>query len=374
MAGIYYHKKNDIWYFSVSIYGKQHHRSSKQTSQAAAKIYAEQFVLDQQFRAGVANMTQALGLPQPPTPAITCWKLLELWESTRDADTSEGHIRNVRDHVRHHLVAIHHTPIDQIDLVTVSELVKSYRDSHSIASTNGLKRTLNLLFSFALAAAKLQALPFGKLKKTKEPAKRRVMLTHDQYGALAASVSKARNPHIALMTVILAATGVRRSDVMNMLWRDTDLDRGTWCPNTIKDDAALYLPLDPWVISELKKFERVGPYVFCGPEGKPHGNEFLRRALKNAGKELGLGRLSPHALRSAYITHLSDMGVPISTISKLVDHSDVRLTMSYLVHTKQALTEGMRVAQGISQAAVAGMGGSIQAAKKTGPADGSTSE
>lgn len=362
MSGIYYHEKNGIWYFSVTINGKQHHRSSRQTTKAGAQIYAEQYVLDEQLKAGITTMVQAMGLPQPPPPAITFWQLAELWDSTRDSDTSEGHKRNVRDHVRHHLVAIHHTPIDQIDLVAISGLIKTYRDSHSIASTNGLKRTINLLFSFAVAAKKLTALPFGKLKKTKEPAKHRVILSEKQYGDLAASVAKAKNPHVAVMTVILAGSGVRRSDVLQMRWGHVDLERGTWRLNTLKDDAPLFITLDPWVVDQLRTYERTSPYVFTGAEGKPHGPEFLRRALAWAGKELGVGRLSPHALRSAFITHLASQGVPIGTVSKLVDHSDVRLTMTYLVHTEQALDAGMKVGQSIARAAVSGMGDRVQAA------------
>jgi hypothetical protein len=61
-------------------------------------------------------------------------------------------------------------------------------------------------------------------------------------------------------------------------------------------------------------------------------------------------------------------------VSKLVDHSDVRLTMTYLVHTEQALDVGMKVGQSIARAAVAGMGDRVQAAAtEPSPQDGETS-
>lgn len=350
MSGIYYHKKNGIYCYSVMVDGRQYHRSSRQGTLAGARVIAEQFVRDQMM-ANMAAKAAAL-LPPAPPPMITFITLATRWEGAQDEDTSAGHVRNVRDHVRLHLVAIHNLPLDQIGIEQIQPLVKAYRSTHSVASTNGLRRTINLLFSYAKRAKIISELPFEPLKKRKEPPKKRVILTEDQYGQLATSAAKARNAHILLMILILLGTGVRRIDILHMAWEDLDVATGVWAPVIIKDGDPLVFELDPWVVGELQKLPRISKYVFPRPDGAPHGKEFLRRTLARAGREAGVGRLGTHSLRAGFITFLADQGVPVSTISRLVGHSDVRLTMSYLVRTRHALDEGMRVAQGISSAAV----------------------
>lgn len=350
MSGIYYHKKKSIYCYSVMIDGKQYHRSSRQSTLVGARLIAEQFVRDQMM-ANMAAKAAAL-LPPAPPPMITFITLANRWEGAQDEDSSPGHLRNVRDHVRLHLVAIHHLPLDQIGIEQIQPLIKVYRATHSIASTNGLRRTVNLLFSYAKRAKFIAELPFDPLRRRKEPPKKRVILTEDQYGELATSAAKARNAHIPVMILILLGTGVRRIDILHMAWEDLDVATGVWAPIIIKDKDPLVFELDSWVLSEIKKLPRISKYVFPRPDGLPHGKEFLRRTLARAGREAGVGRLGTHSLRAGFITYLADQGVPVSTISGLVGHSDVRVTMQYLVRTRHALDEGMRVAQGISRAAI----------------------
>lgn len=351
MSKVYYHKKNGIWYVNVMIDGEQYHRSTRQTTRKGAGVWAEEFVQTKMLEALAAK--QAALQPPPPPPTIVFKVLAERWEAAQDEDTSVGHIRNVRDHVRLHLVALHDLPIDTIGIEQVQPVVKAYRATHSVASTNGLRRTINLLFGYAVRAQFITKLPFEPLKKRKEPAKKRTVLTEDQYGDLAASAAKARNRHIPLMVLILVGTGVRRIDVLYMLWADLDLENGIWSPIIIKDGDPLVFELEPWLVEELRQLPRVSKYVFAREDGQPHGKEFLRRALARAGKDLGVGRLGTHALRASYITFLADHDVHVATISSLVGHSDVRLTMRYLVRTRQALDKGMRAAQRITRAALA---------------------
>jgi len=373
VSKIYFHKKNGIYYFSVMINGKQHHHSSRVTTLKGARVVADQFIQDQML-ADLAAQQAAL-LPPPP-PAVIVFKCLAArWEAAQDEDTSPGHIRNVRDHVRLHLVALHDLPIDQIGIEQIQPLVKAHRATHAVASTNGLRRTINLLFSYAVRAKFLKESPFHPLKKRKEPPKKRTILAEEQYGELAASVAKARNPHIPLMVAILAGTGVRRIDILHMRWEDLDIPNKIWAPVISKDGDPLVFELDEWVVEELKKLPRSSEYVFARPDGMPHGKEFLRRTLARAGRETGVGRLGTHSFRSAYITYLAEHRVPVPTIARLVGHSDVRLTMLYLARTQHALDEGMRVAQSISRAAIAKLAPALKPSEEDKPAtESETSE
>jgi integrase len=316
---------------------------------------AEDFVLTQMLAASAKKLQGTIHDPTPPPApaAITLRQLGQRWEAAQDEDVSSGHKRNVRDYLRLHLPTLLDVPIDQIGLEQILEVVKTYRATHAVASTNGLRRTINLLFGFARKARLITEIKFDPLGKKKEPTKHRVEFNEDLLGQLMESVRKAKHPHIPLMITIILGTGVRRSDILAMAWKDVDLDQASWSPYIIKDKAPLFFTLHPCVIEELRRFERLGPYVFSTPAGTRHPDEFLRRALSKAGRAIGVGKLATHALRSAFITSLADQGVPLATIAELVGHSDVRLTMSYLVHTRHSLDEGMRAAQRLASTAVA---------------------
>ncbi|WP_026939364.1 tyrosine-type recombinase/integrase [Holophaga foetida] len=353
VSNTYFHKKNGTYYFSVMLDGRQYHRSSRQSTLAGARIVAEQFIQARMIeKFGAQTMATT-----PPPAVVTLQKLADRWEATQDEEASSGHLRNVRDHVRLHLKPLHDLPVDQIGIEEIQPVIKAYCRTHAVASANGLRRTVNLLFAFAKRAKLIRELPFPPLRKRKEPVKRRVILGAEHYSKIGALIAKARNSHIPLMVALLLATGVRRIDVLRAQWEDMDLERGIWAPTIIKDGDPLVFELDPWLIAELKKLARNGLWMFPSAEGQPHGKEFLRRTLARVGRELGVGRLGTHSLRASYITYLAEQGVPIPTIAALVGHSDIRVTMKYLVKTKYALDIGLRAAQKIAQAAIPGLAG-----------------
>jgi integrase len=46
--------------------------------------------------------------------------------------------------------------------------------------------------------------------------------------------------------------------------------------------------------------------------------------------QLGIKGLTPHRLRGTYATLLSEMGVPVQDIQKIMRHKDIKTTMAYL--------------------------------------------
>ena len=70
-------------------------------------------------------------------------------------------------------------------------------------------------------------------------------------------------------------------------------------------------------------------------KGKPIGS--IRKAFNNACKRAGIKNLRFHDLRHTFATRLVLAGVDLATVSKLLGHSSIQMTMRYAHPTPEAL-------------------------------------
>jgi len=146
----------------------------------------------------------------------------------------------------------------------------------------------------------------------------------------------------------LALTGLRKGELIHLTWNDVRLDvnphiliqpKPDWEPKT---SAQRMIPLHPRAIELIQEQERSEKhnYVFSAPQGgKIHPDHILRN-LKLALTELGYeGNL--HKFRSSFASHLVMSNVGIETVSKLLGHSNILMTMKYAYlapyHLKEAV-------------------------------------
>lgn len=75
------------------------------------------------------------------------------------------------------------------------------------------------------------------------------------------------------------------------------------------------------------------PYLFVSFKGNPLSNPSVSHTIKTAARRAGLpywNELSCHCLRAACATIMSDKGVPVATISKVLRHSSLSVTTRYI--------------------------------------------
>jgi integrase len=197
-----------------------------------------------------------------------------------------------------------------------------------------------------------------KLEKTERgvwtPENLRVFLT-----AMAAD-------RLAALWLLLATTGLRRSEALGLPWRALDLESGqltvvqrlvtvagkpTIRLGTKSPAGRRSIALDPATVAALKAHrarqlqERLG----CGEGWQDHGLVFTRedgtplrptqltRLFARLAREAGLPDLTLHGLRHTYATASLQAGVPVKVVSQRLGHANTAITSDLYQHVLKAM-------------------------------------
>lgn len=146
--------------------------------------------------------------------------------------------------------------------------------------------------------------------------------------------------HSAAAFKLLLALGVRKMELLKARWEEFNLDSSEWHipAERTKTDAAIRIPLNPWVISILKEQRSRGfnEYVFPmlrlapGKKTAYMGETTLNHALYSL-----LSDVEPftvHDLRRTARTHLAALGVEPHIAEMCLNHKLKGIEATYNVH------------------------------------------
>ena len=98
--------------------------------------------------------------------------------------------------------------------------------------------------------------------------------------------------------------------------------------------------------------------MFCTSVGTPLDAANVRRAFKKVTKAAGLGEnWTPRELRTSFVSLMSDSGVPVEEIARLVGHTSSRTTeVVYRRELRPVITTGAEVMDKILSNRLTGLG------------------
>ncbi len=181
-------------------------------------------------------------------------------------------------------------------------------------------------------------------------------------------------------------TGLRRGELLGLKWEDINLDKGTaiikrslldikgkpFLQEDVKTKTSKRTVTFPAeVLNELKKLKKqqeqeksveikkqgniltiVRPdepdkakespkkeFVFCWPNGHPVAPNYCYNHFKALLRDASLPSVRFHDLRHSFATMLLERGVDIGTISKLLGHQSISITMDIYAHLTDKMQE-----------------------------------
>lgn len=210
---------------------------------------------------------------------------------------------------------------------------------------------ISAFFDYLISKDLIEKNPVNTVKRPRyEVKKHSTALTKEQLEELLASIkSKESGPlHLALIAT-LWLTGMRKSEVLNLKYKDYYKDNGNWIfqykgkggkyrrklvHDRLKQIIDDYLS---WMAKNNRQHEKED-WLFQ-PTKNPHSPKdiskpinprTLNRIIEKYSKKIGLDfNVSSHSARATFITLLLEQKAPIVDIAKEVAHSNVSTTQGY---------------------------------------------
>ncbi len=139
------------------------------------------------------------------------------------------------------------------------------------------------------------------------------------------------------MLELLYASGLRVSEIIAIRINDINFESG-FLRVIGKGSKERIVPMNHRAGERIKKYMhelrpnllkgRQSPYLFLTNRGAPMTRQRFWQSLKRLGSAAGV-KLTPHAVRHTFATHLLDGGADLRSVQKMLGHSDISTTQIY---------------------------------------------
>ena len=219
-------------------------------------------------------------------------------------------------------------PLDRISPAQI----RRWFDAFSQTAPGGANHALDILqqiMNFAVASGHIDANPARGVKRNRRSALTR-FLSREEIGRLHKVLDeqsgKSREQQADIIRLLLL-TGCRRSEIVQLRWSEVRDDTLSLADSKI---GPRNVPLNAGARRILEGQPKCGsPFVFPSPRdpARPRGLDLP--LWYRVRQEAGIEDVRLHDLRHTLASHAVMNGVPVPVISRLLGHSNVRMTLRY---------------------------------------------
>ena len=221
-------------------------------------------------------------------------------------------------------------PLDRI----VPAQVRRWFDAYSRTAPGGANRAFDILrqiMNFAIACGHIERNPVQGVKKNRRQALTRFLST-EEIGRLHEVLDRhaARGDGFrqqADIIRLLLLTGCRKSEIVRLGWSEVCGDTLTLADSKTGPRRVPLNTQARWILERQPR--RGSAFVFPSPlnAGRPRGVELS--LWVRVRREAGIEDVRLHDLRHTHASHAVMNGVPVPVVSRLLGHSNVRMTLRY---------------------------------------------
>ena len=208
------------------------------------------------------------------------------------------------------------------------ELIERYKAQRkqtvSVASVNRELALLKCMFNKAIAWGYAKGNPVTQIKFFKENNWRTRFLEKEEIARLLSHCP----PILRAILTVALNTGMRKSEIQNLKWRDVDFERSYISVEHTKNGEKRFIPMNEAVKKALIGVRKhpESPYIFAGRDGEPFN---FRKSFETALKKSGIKDFRFHDCRHTFASHLVMSGVDLNTVRELLGHKEPTMTLRY---------------------------------------------
>ncbi len=156
------------------------------------------------------------------------------------------------------------------------------------------------------------------------------------------------NPYLKPILITALNTGMRKNEILTLRWTNIDPETKviTLEHTNTKTKKTRRIPINS-VLRKLLLEQRLksggNEYIFLSPTGNPYKrHDSIKGSYERLCKKAGISGLRFHDLRHTAATRMIEAGASIVAVSKILGHSDIKMTMRY-THPDTSLKEAVEL-------------------------------
>lgn len=258
-------------------------------------------------------------------------------------ETIRGYVIDLRQ-LQVHLSQLKNGPV-YVDEITEEDMKKFHQSFvRRGLKPASLRRKLNSASSFFSYAIKKRWVLFNPTEDIERVPIRnegeRTFLNADEIQRLIKAID---HDIVYYFVVMMANTGLRVSECVNLTLTDVDLDEGIVSVIEGKGGKNRKVPMNTQLIQTMKHYkEKVRANLssvnfFATEKTGGISPQYVNVIIKQAAKQAGINKpVSSHALRHSFASQLVKSNTHVAVIQRLLGHADVRTTSVYMhANTKE---------------------------------------
>ncbi len=154
--------------------------------------------------------------------------------------------------------------------------------------------------------------------------------------------------HLKPIVITALNTGMRRGEILSLTWENVDLKHGFILLDRTKNGERREIPINATLRDTLEALPRRidgGPVFYDPITGLPYGD--VKTAFNGARRRAKIRDFRFHDFRHTFASHLVMAGVDLTTVSRLLGHKSLSMTLRYAHLSPMHMTKAVDVLDGV---------------------------